>query len=540
MPYLKFLPVLLIMFLTACLSNHSIILSSADDQSIEGLKIGLVADSQLQTTSDTKFDAMIKGELEDKLVNVALRLPALNKYSDIMLRFFLEQLIEVKKVNVIFYLGDGANNGCKDEINRIFKILGEYKKGTRALFSGKNLPPTPVYFIIGNHDYLGAGNTPFKNSRIKLCTCNDDDSSSIFIKKDLILKASEFNKSNKMTGWEYSDNVMNNMDEFIRLCDRDNKGGFCAALRGEKITEVRKPGCFLSGYLFNKQNNYKILLMDTSDYYGKWYIDTEKFFKKKWYGMTGWISDNQIDFFKSRLAKDTPLTIIVTHYPYEDLAVSNKYQNSGLIKQIAEEFMSVNPAIGNYWLSAHTHKFYSYEQVKTGTSSGKITFDHINTGSTTDSYIKTGWFSNKKNIQESEIKPPHALAVSFSAGNRPGISRLIADPVYINNDEVYKSVIAFLKDVVKNTDGSYDSIKDINREVHSGLTIFGLHKKKKFWGNYKAYNKYVRICNKNLDKLVKYLYDNRTSMKPEGQRKLTINEIKLYIGRFASYMELKQ
>ncbi len=534
------------------IEGNKIMGSPSSANTIEGLKMGFVADSQLQTKKDTKFDALMKGGAEDRIINVSLRVPALNQYSEIMLRYFIESLIDEKKVDMIFYLGDAANNGCKDEINTVFKILSEYRSGRTSYFSGKEIRAVPIFFIIGNHDYLGAGNTPFKKSRIKLCTCRKNDSEKKILesKCDLILRASRFNKeSNAIKGWnwEYHDNVTNRQ-QMISYCNAANRGGQKEAIKGTRITEVRKPNCFLSGSLVNRQKNYKILLMDTSDYYGKWYIDTEKILKMKWFGLTGWISDEQIEFLKGKVKKETPLTILLSHYPHTDLAVNDKIHNKMLIKKVWKTFMGRTPGIGNYWISAHSHNYYSLRRVKEGSGKGEINFDHLNVGSTTDAYYKSSFFDlfkDKSSLEESKIKPPHALAVSIAREPQGKASNLSPEPVFIQRDELYYAIKRVLKKTAKNPDISYTRINNIFRKKNTNkLLMFGFPDKKDLFLEleYKVYNNYVKICRSNLEKFVQYVYENQDVKFPNRSRtgKISKGDIELRLGLYASYKEIKR
>ena len=80
----------------------------------QGLRIGFAADSQLQTRSNYNSVFGYRDRLAEFVVKTAIRPPALDWAARSMLRESLERL-RVQKVQAIFYLGDGANNGCYDE-----------------------------------------------------------------------------------------------------------------------------------------------------------------------------------------------------------------------------------------------------------------------------------------------------------------------------------------------------------------------------------------------------------------------------------------
>ena len=111
------------------------------------LRVGLLADSQFQTDRAKGNWGILKTSLVDWIVNVAIRPAALNLYAPQLLRQGLSNL-ENGGVDVVLYLGDGANNGCADEVARLLNELAEFRSKAKK----------PVFFALGNHDYLGAGN----------------------------------------------------------------------------------------------------------------------------------------------------------------------------------------------------------------------------------------------------------------------------------------------------------------------------------------------------------------------------------------------
>lgn len=280
---------------------------------IEGLKMGFVADSQLQIKNDTKFDALMKGGVEDRINNVSLRIPPLNKYSVIMLRS-----------NVI-----------------------------------------------------------------------------------------------KGWNWKYNDNVVNKQ-EMINYCNVPNKGGRKEAVKGTRIND--------------------------------------------------------------------------------------------------------------------------------GSRKGGINFDHLNIGSTTDAYYKSSLFDifkDNSNLEESKIKPPHALSVSIAGELKGESSKLFIDPVFIERDELYQSIKRVLREKAKNPDKFYTRIDSIFRKrKENTLLMFGFPDKKDllYELEYNIYNNYVKICNRNLEIFVQYLFDNQkavfTGYSDTG--KISKADIELHLGLYASYKEIKK
>ena len=127
------------------------------------MKIGLLADSQI-TSKNGFSDFSFRSKLADNIVDVSIRPPALERYlAEEMLNIALKKLTqdangEKEGVDVILYLGDGANSGGTDEIETLFTALKKHRDETG----------TPIFMLIGNHDYLGAGNIVSPGTRFAL------------------------------------------------------------------------------------------------------------------------------------------------------------------------------------------------------------------------------------------------------------------------------------------------------------------------------------------------------------------------------------
>ncbi|MHC4313636.1 MAG: metallophosphoesterase [Planctomycetota bacterium] len=132
------------------------------------IKIGMLADTQL--TSHNGFSNYnLRSKSADRMVDVAIRPPALECFlSEEMLNIALKKLTqdaegEKDGVDVILYLGDGANSGGTDEIETVFSILEKHRDATGI----------PIFIVIGNHDYLGCGNIVTPGTRFALLNRDD-------------------------------------------------------------------------------------------------------------------------------------------------------------------------------------------------------------------------------------------------------------------------------------------------------------------------------------------------------------------------------
>jgi hypothetical protein len=318
--------------------------------------------------------------------------------------YFIDRLKE-KNVNAILYLGDGPNNGCSDEIDRVFEVLEKGRKDGGP----------PIFYIIGNHDYLGNGNTDRWNQRLRLCddrplglarfkvekmgefkslTLERNDQMVKLLKEssynlplnklEVIEKIATFNKGNKdYDGWTYYDS-----DDKGNLRDKCVKQGFSE--------QHKKEECFLAGWA--SLNSNRLLFMDTSNYgqsqirpklmeriyqfFGRKVLETE------YYGDWGYITKKQEEWLKDNSlhgSEHKPL-IVVSHYPLKGLNLTRDEDedlfNKGVCTLISSA-TEADPAPSQVvWVSAHTHQSPTYYKRK---CEGKnITVHMINIGSTID------------------------------------------------------------------------------------------------------------------------------------------------------------
>lgn len=226
---------------------------TAAPESLRPLKIGLIADTQL-TSANTGSSWFYVGEREDSAVNVSIRPPAQNAGSVLLLRGLLSSLAS-KRPDLILYLGDGANHGCKDELENpggIDPFTGSGILGELRAFREQHQIPT--FFLIGNHDYLGAGNTPKPSRRVKMC--GGAEGAPPVYKDQLIAMVHSFNSGNGpylAKDWEYKDSYIEGTTE-----------SYCND--GSRSARDENKGCYLAGVLYAGET--EVLLLDTSDYGG--------------------------------------------------------------------------------------------------------------------------------------------------------------------------------------------------------------------------------------------------------------------------------
>lgn len=338
------------------------------------LKLGLISDSQLQTLNTPGQLALFRGRLEDQLVSVALRPPAVDKAGPFMLAAQLEQLADA---DMIIYTGDVANNGCEDEIRDAFDILSAFRTRTRI----------PLFFTIGNHDYLGAGNTSLPQHRGPLC----GEDNRALTKLDLIRRAHEFNQQNAPLLAERDGTFVDNFSEetTARECEDEDLP------EGVRVEDQHmKPGCFLSGFI-SLADGSQILLLDTSDYadvlYGpaqlRWLTNVELA------GLRGSVSFDSVGsqgaWFREQIRRrpEPPLIrILASHYNLEGMRWNFRV-NLGTLVGKPSQYLTPAPEMGNHWFYGHTHTQQptTVDSLCYGADSCKVMLDEeINVGSTTD------------------------------------------------------------------------------------------------------------------------------------------------------------
>jgi len=367
--------------------------SETQKQAAFPIKIGLLADSQI--TSQNGFsDFHYRSKFADTLVNVSIRPPALECYlSKQMLETALNKLTQDprgdrKGVDCILYLGDAANSGGTDEIDTVIGILAKYRYKTG----------TPIFIIIGNHDYLGAGNIITPGIRFALLNRTGRPDNPAITKYEVLKRFSEFNHQNNLlnNNFHYEDNI--------------------ESLEKNKNLDHRT-GLYLAGIVTHKEDgkpDTDILLIDSSDYKDSpiWATAANIGF----YGVIGSVSFKDEPSYQSQIGylknfARTPFTkyrIMASHYPkdyFDRITFSKPGQVplnltnimwsatetafsvptfSKTLNQNLEQLLAKNGK--NYWVSAHSHvpKIPAPQRFILGGLTGDKYFTGLNIGSTTD------------------------------------------------------------------------------------------------------------------------------------------------------------
>ena len=359
------------------------------------IKIGLLADTQL--TSHNGFsNYSYRSKLADRMVNVGIRPPALECIlAEEMLNIALKKLTQDDEgekggVDIIIYLGDGANSGGTDEIETLFSVLEKHRDATGI----------PIFVLIGNHDYLGCGNIVTPGTRYALLNRDGRPSNPALSKYQALRKISEFNHAS-------SNLPTNKKFKYI-----DN---YEAVERNKEL--AHDTGLYLSGLLSYSQegkNSVEVFLLDTSDY--KDAPDWSSLAKWGFYGAIGSLSFkdepgllSQTSYFKNVAGTSSPdFRFLASHYPKDhlDRITLTKPGDVPLdvtnvawtVSEGAFSFPTFSKTLNqnledlllqkkrNYWLSGHTHVPATPQPSKivVGGLLGDKYYSGINTGSTTD------------------------------------------------------------------------------------------------------------------------------------------------------------
>ena len=359
------------------------------------LKIGLLSDSQI--TSQNGFsDFHYRSKMADALVDVSIRPPALEcVLAKEMLHVALNKLTQdasgsKKGVDVILYLGDAANSGGTDEIDTVLAVLSEHRRQTAV----------PIFILIGNHDYLGAGNIISPGIRFAMLNQLGRPDNPALTKYEVLKRFSDFNHANDQlpaaARFRYADNI----EALERNKDRDHRSGLylCGYLA---YNEVQKP-------------RVDILLLDTSDY--KDAPDWSQVMSLGFYGAIGSVSFKDEPGFVSQTTclthfaspTTTSFRFLASHYPKDHLdritfakprevplnitnlaweVTENAFSLPTFSETLNQNLQTLlNSGKCNYWLSGHTHVhgMPAPERFILGGLAGEKYVTALNVGSTTD------------------------------------------------------------------------------------------------------------------------------------------------------------
>lgn len=332
-------------------------------------RIGVLADSQI-TSSQGTFDYGMRSKRADGVSNVAIRPPALEYLAPLMLRRFLQRM-KLEKVDLILYLGDGANSGCRDELDTFF---GELERA-RDREGGP-----PSFFVLGNHDYLGTGNQARMEYRKKLCAADGVDNPPE-TKEQVLERMKRHNmKSAAIEGSKFTlatETVVSKHPQ-SEGCTGDDRGQYTHTQVGVLQSKTGVP--------------VDILLADSSDYRD---VMFQAFFGKDCEAIGVWgvkgsmsFSDgpSQITVLEKLANPEAKYRFVASHYWPHNMNMAIPFNLSGSWLRDAMVRL-IAPGQENVWIGGHTHRDHpkasSFNVGKT-LSGPRGVFNAINVGSTTD------------------------------------------------------------------------------------------------------------------------------------------------------------
>ena len=338
------------------------------------LTIGVLADSQI-TTVQGAWDYGMRRKYADRLASVAIRPPAVEYLSGLMLDRFLKSL-EQEKVDVILYLGDGANSGCKDELDKVFAILDTARKRSGI----------PSYYVIGNHDYMGTGNQVKSSIRAKLCS-GDGISNPAETKLQVLARISAHNAGNESLDkfFDYKEALTKSASRFAASeCGDDDNTHYTYRQTARLVSKA------------GSASLVELFLLDTSDYRDVWFKPTVSADATGCEILGGWgakgsvsyeknSKGSQIDDFVQAASANPDFRLMASHYRPTNLNALVPFGMSGsLVRDALGDLLSKGD---NVWLSGHTHTCdVKIERFSVGRTLSKTKgyIDGVNVGSTTD------------------------------------------------------------------------------------------------------------------------------------------------------------
>ena len=335
----------------------------------ESLRIGVIADTQV-TTAEKTSGYLFRTMRADALQNVAVRTTAQEKLSVEHMGYMLTDLAS-HAPDVILYLGDGANSGCLDEIDAFFGKLESVREHATV----------PIFFSVGNHDYLATGNQASPDQRKLAC-----GGKPYVDKAKLVAKTAEFNRGSWERYARKAGVMTSYTDSLAAVTGRSGRG--CNAAEASQHVD----GCFYAAVLgFSKGGHTgHLVLVDTSDYRDLKFNPAIPGGRPTWLegrGLRGGVSyqsGGQNAWILDALGAGNGDRFFASHYPTKDLNWANFA--SGRLGDL------MSPAGLNVWLSAHTHEKNPgaparrnlYYKVPGSKEPRSAPYDEINVGSTTD------------------------------------------------------------------------------------------------------------------------------------------------------------
>lgn len=442
---------------------------------------GFVADSQLHSR-ETKDEAnWLRGKRQDRLIKVTLRPPALDWAARGLLRDYLDDLAD-RKVAAIFFLGDGANNGCSDEFIGGYgddSQIAESDKGVlRVLHDFRSERRIPVFFILGNHDFLGAGSTSDVQHHSELCGIGGQKSSQKILSKfDVMTYTDRFNRESASGlyggSWNYESSFSAKTEEYC----------------GSNFGQQRRRGCYLAATLVPKNQGVEqveFLLLDTADFTDVSRSGVGRFELEGSRGAMSFIDRDgiisQTSWFKENSSKNGGVKIALTHYPIA--ALPRVVPVIGKFSKKSQRFMDLfvssdleSKQREGYVISAHTHTpsnivgsaTFSLKCRRFSCTGDAAEISELNIGSTTDFPTSAtiarlasqgGLEFEEINLTRAECEEVNAAIVASGGWSKTGL-----DPLKPHKYREFTNDIQFRRDIYRYLDQMSEQVDDLPRCV---------------------------------------------------------------------------
>ncbi|WP_249755609.1 metallophosphoesterase family protein [Microvenator marinus] len=381
----KSLYLLFTFVICSCAHDSPKIVSPTQSPPTNTLAIGLLADTQFQSTHPGIQATTLNSGWADIFSNSARRTAAQVKFAGVGLKLIAEEAHK-KGAQVFFYLGDALNNGCKDELQRLIDAVLDIQKFA------------PVFLAMGNHDYLAAGMTTTGDLREATCGIGNTlskyeianafeqiNQASLAILRETVPSASYVSSFPKME---------------------------CNVVQGVPIEDVGL-NCFFAFVLSMPDTLF--LIGDSSHYDQNAFLNVSTSELDELKGINGWIQQSQVDFL-TRHIQSRADTVFLTHYSPADFSSSYALMRfflpelgfSSDIGPVADLFFHAKLLSSRlHWYWAHTHDSLLKTSITSVRSCKKKTrLRSIANGSTTD-------YPNYGTVVFPKEEPPQTFATGL-------------------------------------------------------------------------------------------------------------------------------
>lgn len=384
-------------------------------------RIGFIADTQFESPSAAlRRVGVFNWRWIDAQTDhfYAMRTPVQYETALGQLGWHFNELVVRHKVSMVLYLGDGANNGCAGELEQVLGVLA----------SKADLHRVPVLFVLGNHDFLGAGNTWRTREREQLC-----EGDVVLSKLDAIEKISAFNRERvaAYAAWNRLDALVyvDSLEIARNSCEGNAKAKANAKRGNRRAAQHLVRGCYLAAVVSRLGAPGGIVLVDSNDYHD---VLMRRYFTARRGAMSfrsairvdqspsqhHWIEARVAELKRREGGGARHNFVVASHFPPWDFRDPRGlyFQRIGLlVDEITASKSEISSVAGrHYWVSAHTHT--QVLDHRDFDLDGSAPIRSINIGSTVDWPSSSGYVQGVTRKYSPDVFAGHVTVPETSGG----------------------------------------------------------------------------------------------------------------------------